>query len=46
MSMSSVLIIVACIAAYKLGSYNATHPGTALRCCHETTQRLWNWMSK
>lgn len=46
MSFSTVLIIVACMAAYKLGSYNAKHPGAAFRLCHEGTQTLWKWMSK
>lgn len=46
MSMSMVLIIVACIAAYKLGGLNARRPGVAWAWCQETTQWLWKWMSK
>jgi hypothetical protein len=46
MSFSVIVFFVACIAAYKLGSFNARRPGVAWACCQETTQWLWKWMSK
>jgi hypothetical protein len=40
MSISSVLLIVTFIGAYKLGYFNATHPGQIWVSC----KTLWKWM--
>lgn len=46
MSMWSVFIILACLFSYRLGSFNATHPGVAWRCCQETAHWLWASLKK
>ncbi len=40
MSVSSVLVVMACVATYKLGAYNQRHPGQLWAF----TKLIWKWM--
>ena len=42
MSISSMFFIVACMGMYKLGAFNARHPGQMLEC----GKWLWRWMNQ
>jgi hypothetical protein len=40
MSVSNVVFIVSCLVMYRLGHFNARHPGQLLTW----TRLLWKWM--
>ena len=42
MSLSTVLL--ASYFSYKLGAYNAQHPGEVWRWLRENSARAWTWM--
>lgn len=42
MSISSLLFIGACYGMYRLGAFNARHPGRML----EWTRQVWKWLQQ
>jgi hypothetical protein len=40
MPLSTLFVIVACIAFYRLGRFDATHPGQLKTWC----MVAWNWL--
>ena len=46
MSISSVFFILCCVGIYRLGAFNARHPGRAWCCCCDSTLRFWKWLNQ
>jgi hypothetical protein len=46
MSFSILFFVVACMGMYKLGNFNARHPGEFWHNVRWAVQRLWKWMNQ
>jgi len=44
MSISSLLFIGSCLGCYKLGSFNARHPGRLWQSLRGLVAWLWMWI--
>jgi hypothetical protein len=46
MSINCVLFLASCFAMYKLGAYNANHPGEAWLTLRGSIVQIWRWMNQ
>jgi hypothetical protein len=45
MSISTIFFLATCFAIYKLGAFNAEHPGRAWANVNRWAVQLWTWLN-